>query len=137
MSKQATSNLDTLKAFLRQFQSGDWAGACEKYCAEDFEIHEPPGIPQQGIFKGQYASIEVSKIYRSIWNIGIETQHFWEAQDEDIVFSRYVLTWTCRETGKSITQPVVELNSFRGGKLAKMEVFMFNVIGLVGTLDAD
>ena len=122
---------------MTEFQSGEWENACEKYCAQDFEIHEPPGIPQQGIFLGQYASIDVSKIYRDIWDFEIGDQQLWEAKEGGLVFSRYVLTWTSKSTGKSLTQPVVELNHVANGRLVKMEVFMFDPAGLQDTLVVD
>ncbi|MEM8564369.1 MAG: nuclear transport factor 2 family protein [Pseudomonadota bacterium] len=137
MGHEAGSALAVLKGFLAEFQSGQWERACKTYCATDFEIHEPPGIPQQGIFRGQFASIEVSNIYRDIWDFAIGEQQFWEAQDEPLVFSRYVLTWTSKATGKSLTQPVVELNHVRNERLVKMEVFMFDPTGLSNTLIPD
>ena len=127
-------NLEIMKAFLTQFQSGDWEGACENYVAEDFECHEPPGLPQEGVFKGRDASMQVSNIYHDIWDVSIDDQQYWEAEDDDIVFSRYVITWTSKQTGQSITQPISEMNYFKDGKIAKMEVFHFNPIGLVETL---
>ncbi len=137
MSADSKSALEVLKAFLTEFQSGEWESACQKYCAEDFEIHEPPGIPQQGIFKGQFASIEVSNIYRGIWDFDIGEQQFWQAEEGGLVFSRYELTWTSKATGKSLTQPVVELNHVHDERLVKMEVFMFDLMGLRNTLVAD
>lgn len=128
------SNIDLLKEFTGYFQTDnlqDWQLGCDQYCSDDLEIHEPPGLPQQGVFKGRYAPIEISKIYRGIWEFEIGPMEFWEA--EDIVFTRYVLSWTSK-LGKSVTQPVVELNYFRDGKIVKMEVFMFNPIGLLATL---
>ncbi|MCY4426412.1 MAG: nuclear transport factor 2 family protein [Halieaceae bacterium] len=65
------------------------------------------------------------------------SQELWEAQDADLVFSRYEMTWTGKQTGRSVTQPVVELNHFRDGKLARMEVFMSNLQGLMATLDEE
>ncbi|MEM8497164.1 MAG: nuclear transport factor 2 family protein [Pseudomonadota bacterium] len=130
-----SSNLQQLRAFLDCFQAGDWQGACEQYCQPDFEIHEPPGLPQSGVHRGALASIEVSKIYRSIWDVEIGDQALWEAENEDLVVSRYVMTWTSKATQRSITQPVVELNFFREGKLARMEVYMSDPKGLMATLD--
>ena len=127
-------NLEIMKKFLARFQSGDWEGACENYVAEDFECHEPPGLPQEGVFRGRDASMQVSHIYRDIWDVSIDDQQYWEAEDDDIVFSRYVITWTSKKTGKSVTQPISEMNYFKDGKIAKMEVFHFNPIGLVETL---
>ena len=81
------------------------------------------------------APIEVSEIYRSIWDVQIGEQALWEAGNEDLVVSRYEMTWTSKETGNSLTQPVVELNFFREGKLARMEVNMSDPQGLMATLD--
>ena len=131
-------NLEIMKRFLAQFQSGDWEGACKAYIAEDFECHEPNGLPQEGVFRGPNASIEISNIYRGIWDVDFSADQleYWEAEDADIVFSRYVITWTSKETGKSITQPVCEINTFKDGKIQKMEVFHFDPIGLMKTLEA-
>lgn len=130
-----SGNLEQLKAFLTCFQQGDWEAACQRYCQPDFEIHEPPGLPQSGIHRGVLAPIEVSRIYRSIWDVEIGEQTLWEAEGADLVISRYEMTWTSRDTGRSVTQPVVELNHFREGKLARMEVFMSNPQGLMSTLN--
>lgn len=137
MTTAMPENLARLRAFLDRFQDGDWEGACEEYCHTDFEIHEPPGLPQSGVHRGSRASIEVSNIYRSIWDVSVGSQELWEAQDADLVFSRYEMTWTSKQTGRSVTQPVVELNHFRDGKLARMEVFMSNPQGLMATLDEE
>ena len=55
-------NLARMRAFLNRFQSGDWDGACTEFCHPDFEIREPPGLPQSGIHRGQRAPIDVSDI---------------------------------------------------------------------------
>ncbi len=130
-------NLARMRAFLDRFQAGDWEGACTEFCHPDFEIREPPGLPQSGIHRGQRASIEVSRVYRRLWDVEVGEQSLWAAQDADLVFSRYVMTWTSRATGKTLTQPVVELNRFRDGKLAGMEVFLSDPIGLMATLEED
>jgi len=130
-----SGNLQRLRAFLDCFQGGDWERACRQYCQPDFEIHEPPGLPQSGVHRGALAPIEVSNIYRSIWDVEIGGQDLWEAENEDLVVSRYVMTWTSKETGRSMTQAVVELNFFREDKLSRMEVYMSNPQGLMATLD--
>ncbi|MXY27840.1 nuclear transport factor 2 family protein [Candidatus Poribacteria bacterium] len=130
-------NLAQMRAFLDRFQSGDWEGACADFCQPDFEIHEPPGLPQSGVHRGKRAPIEVSNIYRGIWDVEIGEQSLWATRDADMVFSRYIMKWTSKATGKALTQPVVELNRFRDGKLASMEVFMSDPIGLMATLQQD
>lgn len=128
-------NLAIMKEFLERFQT-DPRDACDLYLREDFECHEPPGLPQGGIFKGKDAPIRISSIYSGIWDVSydLDSLECWEPEDGDIVFSRYEITWTSRETGKSLSQPIAEINTFEDGKIRKMEVFHFDAIGLAETL---
>ena len=132
-----TDNMTQMKAYLARFQSGDWVGACEEFCHPDFELHEPPGLPQSGVHRGALAPIDVTNTYRGIWDVEIGEQELWAARDADIVFSRYEITWTSKQTGRSMTQRIVELNHFRDGKLARMDVYMSDPAGLMATLDGD
>ena len=59
---------------------------------------------------------------------------FWDEEGSDVVVSRYLMKWTSKATGKSMTQPVVELNHVKAGMLARMEVFHHDPTGLAATL---
>lgn len=129
------AKLETMKRYLAQFQSGDWHGACRAFMPDDFECIEPPGLPQGGLFKGWDAPITISNIYRGIWDIEVLDRQFWDEDGTDILVSRYFIKWTSKTTGRSMTQPVVELNCVKDDKITRMEVFHFDAAGLMATLD--
>jgi hypothetical protein len=127
------TNLSVLTDFLAAWQD-DWQAACRTYVSEDFECIEPPELPQGGVFTGWDAPIKVSSIYQGIWNIEVLDHQFFDEEGSGTVVSRYLIKWTSKETGKSMTQPVVELNQIVDGKISRMEVFHFNAAGLLATL---
>lgn len=127
-------NPPRLRAFLDCFQGREWKGTCKQYCQPDFEIHEPPALRLDGAHRGVLVPIDVSEIHRSIWDAEIGDQHVWEAENEDLVVSRYVMTSTSKDAGRSMPQPVVELNLPRGQALP-IEVYMSNQQALMATLD--
>lgn len=128
------TNLEIMRRFLETMQAGNPEETCHRFLSEDFELHEPPGLPQAGVFRGQEAPIRVGALYRGIWDVTVEHMELWEAAADDVVFSRYTMTWTAKKTGKSMTQPVVEINRFRDGRLCRMDVYHFDPIGLCATL---
>ncbi|HLY55214.1 MAG TPA: nuclear transport factor 2 family protein [Stellaceae bacterium] len=127
------SNLDTMRRFLAAWQEG-WEPACKAFLSDDFVCIEPPELPQGGVFAGWDAPIRISNIYRGLWDIDLLDAQFYDEEGSGVVVSRYLMTWTSKATGKSMTQPVVELNHVAGGKIIKMEVFHFDPAGLVATL---
>lgn len=128
-------NLQLLKRYLEAWQLSR-EDACREYMTEDFECIEPPELPQGGVFRGYDAPIRITEIYTALWQIDILDMKFWDEPGSDVVVSRYVMKWTALKTGKSITEPVIELNHIRDGKISKMEVFHFDAHGLVDTLRA-
>jgi ketosteroid isomerase-like protein len=127
-------NVDLMLSFQSAFMTSDPEAACRRYLSADFELHEPPELPQGGVFKGPDAPLRVSRIYRDIWNVDFHSSELFDTEDPEIVVARYVITWTHRKTGKSMTQPVVELNRCRDGKIVRMDVFHFNPTGLIRTM---
>lgn len=127
------TKLDLMQGFLAHFLT-DWNGACRAYMADDFECIEPPELPQGGVFKGYDAPIVISRIYRGIWDVEILKSQFWDDETSDMLVSCYTMKWTSKKTGRSMTQPVVELNTIKGGKIARMEVFHHDPAGLLATL---
>lgn len=127
------ANLDVLHRFLAAWQES-WEDACQAFIPDEFECIEPPELPQGGVFTGWDAPIRISNIYRGIWDVDVLDHQFFDEEGTGIVASRYLITWTSKETRKSMTQPVVELNHVRDGKITKMEVFHFNPAGLLATL---
>jgi ketosteroid isomerase-like protein len=129
------ANLDVMKRFLAAWQES-WEEACRAFISEDFVCIEPPGLPQSGTFRGWDAPIRISNIYRGIWDVEVLDYQFWDEEGSGVVVSRYLMKWTHKLTAKSMTQPVVEINHVRDGRITRMEVFHHDPMGLAATLIA-
>ena len=128
-----TDKLETMRSFVAAFNEGGARDACRTFLAEDFECYEPPELPQGGVFTGWDAPLRINAIYGATWNIEIISADFYDVAGSDMVMSRFVMKWTHKGTGKSVTEPIVELNTIVGGKIRKMEVFHFDAAGLLAT----
>jgi hypothetical protein len=128
-----TDKLNTMRSFVAAYNEMDPREACRTFLAEDFECHEPPELPQGGVFTGWDAPLRISAIYAAIWDIDVLSADFFDVTGSDLVMSRFVMKWTHKKTGKSVTEPIVELNTIVGGKIRKMEVFHFDPAGLLAT----
>lgn len=126
--------LSVMRAFQQDYLASSPTEACRKFVSEDFRLIEPPELPQGGIFEGWDAPVRVGEIYRAIWDVEPLRSDFYEVPDSDILVSRYYMKWTHLSTGKSIINPVVELNTIVGGKFTQMEVFHFDAAGLLATM---
>jgi hypothetical protein len=113
----------------------DWESACRKFIGSDFECHEPPCLPQGGVFRGWDAPIRISRIYRGIWDI-----EYWDMRlslDESgaVVTTHTTFKWTNKATGKSFVEPITEHNYIQGGMIIRMEVLHFDPVGLLATMN--
>jgi len=126
-------NLQTLQSFITAWKV-DWETACRAFVADDFVCIEPPELPQGGTFTGWDAPIQVSNIYLGLWDLEVLDYQFIEAEESDVVVSRYLMAWTSKATRQSFAGPVIELNHIENGKITKMEVFHFDAAGLLATL---
>jgi hypothetical protein len=118
--------------FSELFRAGEMERACRTYMHPDLEIHEPPSLPQGGVFRGWDAPIRITKIYTSIWDIEVGPLEMCEAGD--LLIWRAMFTWKSKKTGKSVTAPAVEVNYFQDGKTVRMEVFHHDTQGMLDTL---
>jgi hypothetical protein len=128
------THLEMMKDFLRIWQQeNDWEKACRKYVADDIKIVEPTSLPQSGEYTGWNAPVTVSNIYRAVWDVELIEQNLWADEAAEMVFSRYLMKWTHKTTGRSVTMHTLEHNYFRDGKIVKMEVAHWDHAGLVAT----
>lgn len=125
--------LAVMRAFQADYMAGNAERACRAHLSDDFQLHEPPELPQGGVFTGWDAPMRVSAIYMAIWDIDLLEAAFFDVPGADLVVSRYLMKWTHKGTGKTMTQPIAELNTVAGGKIRRMEVFHFDAAGLLAT----
>jgi hypothetical protein len=98
-------------------------------------LDEPPGIPQGGQWHGQDASARVRRVIIGTWDQVMGPIRYWEAADA--VFSERQITWTAKSTGKSLSSTVLEMFEFRDAKIARISVYIKDVVGLADTLVSD
>ena len=129
-----SGDLELMHAFQAEFMGGSPQEACRQFLSNDFKLLEPPELPQGGVFIGWDAPLKVSKIYRAIWNVDVISSDSFSCVGAGLVMSRYVMKWTHIITGKSLIEPIVELNTIANGKIEQMEVFHFDAAGLLATM---
>jgi RNA polymerase sigma factor (sigma-70 family) len=110
------ANLETMKRFLTAWQQS-WETACRSFIASDFECIEPPGLPQSGTFRGWDAPIQISNIYRGIWDVDVLDYQFWDEEGSDVVVSgksAFKLSDGTSATGRLRVLGHVHRTDFRG-----------------------
>jgi ketosteroid isomerase-like protein len=105
--------------------------------APDFEIVQPPSLPQGGVHKGREQWESMLATMRKRWKQTIRHDEAWDLPDRDLVVMHSTLEWTSKKTGRSLKFPSVELMWFRDGKISKVEMFFQDTKRILDTLDAD
>lgn len=126
--------LGVMLAFQQEYLASSEHEACRKFMSEDFRLIEPPELPQGGVFNGWDAPVRVREIYRAVWDVELLRSDFHDAPESHVLVSRYHMKWTHLQTGRSIINPVAELNTIVAGRFTQMEVFHFDAAGLLATM---
>jgi hypothetical protein len=100
----------------------------------DFEIIEPPSLPQGGVHKGRDAWLKMHGIMRSLWQQKVLVEHTWDLPEDDIIVLYSTMEWTANATGRTARFPAVELLRFRDGRIAKVEMFLQDTKVILDTL---
>lgn len=103
----------------------------------DFEIVEPPSLPQGGVHKGRDAWLEMHGIMRSLWQQKVQVEHIWDVPEHDLIILYSNMEWTANATGRTVSFPAVELLHFRDGLIAKVEMFLQDSKVILDTLDGE
>ena len=101
----------------------------------DFEIIEPPSLPQGGVHKGREAWLKMHGIMRSLWHQKVNVEHIWDVPEQDVIVLYSTMEWTANETGRTAEFPAVELLWFRDGLIAKVEMFLQDTKVILDTLE--
>ena len=100
----------------------------------DFEIHEPPSLPQGGVFKGKEQWLVLQEMMRTRWQQKVLIDHMWDLPDEDKIILYTTMEWTANDTGKVASFPAVEVLHFRDHLIAKVEMFFWDTNIILDTL---
>lgn len=103
----------------------------------DFEVVEPPSLPQGGVHKGRDAWLKLHELMRSLWVQKVMPQHIWDLPEQDLIVLYSTMEWTANATGRTVTFPAIELLHFRDGLICKVEMFLQDTKVILDTLEKD
>jgi len=123
----------------RRFAAGDGAGAAALFHPE-IRIEQPASLPHGGWHCGLDGLAEMGAVFGQHWTRSIaDPPRILGGADGAVQVTSQ--TWTAKATGRSATVDVIELFSFRDGKVSEIRVFQQDTALLLGTLaelfDAD
>lgn len=101
----------------------------------DFEVVEPPSLPQGGVHKGRDAWLELHDLMRSLWQQKVKPEHIWDLPEHDIIVLYSVMEWTANATDKTVVFPAIEILHFRDTKICKVEMFLQDTKVILDTLE--
>ena len=103
--------------------------------APDFEIVEPPSLPQGGVHKGRDAWLAMHGVMRSLWHQKANVKHIWDLPEDDVIVLYTTMEWTAKATGRTARWPTTQVVQFRDGLIARVEVFHHDTKLILDTLE--
>ncbi|WP_296678898.1 nuclear transport factor 2 family protein [Novosphingobium sp.] len=102
----------------------DWDGVAER-CAADFIVHEAPGIPYGGEWRGREALRRVAEAMYGTWHdASVQIHEIVGGETWAVVV--LTLTMTSKRTGRTFSQTVNEAGRFEDGLLKELRIHYFD-----------
>jgi ketosteroid isomerase-like protein len=128
MSGQPNPNLAIQERFVAAVFAGESA-TIEALAAPEFELHEGSGLPFGGVYKGAQGFLDFLGIFMTTFDIEqLVPVRTYQAADPDFLACEFDLRATVRATGKRFDSTLVELWSFRDGKVVSIKPHYFNAL---------
>jgi len=125
-------NLDTFWRMTAHFRSGAYLEA-QRDLHENLVVDEPPGLPQGGAWHGRDASERIKRLVTNLWDREAGPLGVWDCGD--VVMAYREITWTSKQTGKSVVSPQLEMYEFQEGQIIRTTVYIKDVVGVLDTLE--
>src|SRR5437899_10698115 len=117
----ATENREIMQSIYRDAAKGD-LGFVERYLASDCMIHESPGLPYGGTYRGPQGLVDVFARIHEAWSpFSFEPLEF--IADGDYVVVLLTASGASRKTGRAFTLPLAEFWRFSEGKSFELRTF--------------
>lgn len=101
----------------------------------DFVLHEDPGVPYGGVFKGQEGFLKVALAVRDTWcDQTLERMHYSESPETNTASIVLRMRARAKPTGTLIETYVSEIWSFRDGLGIEAYVWYWNTPELIAAL---
>lgn len=102
----------------------DWDGVAA-LCAPDFVVHEAPGLPYGGEWRGQDALQRVATAMYGTWaEAKVDIHEIVGGEEWGVVV--LTLTMTSKRTGRIFSQTVNEAGRFKDGILQELRIHYFD-----------
>jgi ketosteroid isomerase-like protein len=119
------ANLAQVQRLYGSLFAGDW-DVVASVLADDFVVEEAPSLP----FGGEWKGLEGLKRFFA----AMATQHFDQLDiqpkgamaNEEFVASYFALSGIARLTGRRVAAEIVEIASFKDGKVSRLKPFYFD-----------
>ena len=131
MSAQPTTNPNIIiqERFVAAVFAGDSA-AIEALAAPAFELHEGSGLPFSGVYGGAQGFLDFLGIFMATFEIDrLAPVRTYRTDDPDFLACEFDLRAIVRATGAVFESTLVELWSFRQGKVVSIKPHYFNALG--------
>jgi ketosteroid isomerase-like protein len=123
----ANANLATMQRFVSAVLAGE-AATLHEVAAPDFVLYEGSGMP----FAGSYQGIDGFLRFLGIFGETLEIEvlapvRSFVSDDPDVIAAELEVRGTNRATGRRFESSLVEVWTFRDGKVASIKAHYFNV----------
>ena len=132
MSTEAAVITGVVEQMLDHAANGRWQ-ALEEVLDEQFVIIEPDSLPYGGAHHGIEGYVALMQQIGELFEPVFEPQDLYALNEETVVLRMHV-TFTARNTGRSVKLRVVELLEVGGGRVRRSEVFLADTAALLATL---
>jgi uncharacterized protein len=131
---EAVSHRPFFERFMAATRAGDKAALAEMVHPE-FELIEPTGVPYEGTFRGLAGWRKLARAVVEAWeDFSVEPIAF-PGESEDSFVVKLRLSGRSRKTGRAFEMSVLELWTFRDGKLIGISPHYFDT-HLLAKIDA-
>ena len=117
----ADPNIETVRRLNERSLAGDVDGAYAEF-HPTVQLVQPESLPHGGVHHGHDGVRRAGELAAAHWERRVEDITRIGCGDHVLLVERQ--TWTARDTGRSVTLPMIELFSFTDGKISRIEVYV-------------
>lgn len=120
-------NLRVQQQFVAAVFAGD-GDAIRSLCTDDFELLEGSGMPFAGTYRGAEGFLTFLGVFNDVFEIErLDPVRHYGSEDPDRMAVEFELKGIHRPTGEAFETSLIELWTFRDGKVAAIKPHYFNV----------
>jgi ketosteroid isomerase-like protein len=118
-------NAQIVETILNNARAGN-LDVIEGYFAEDFVLHNAPGLPYGGDYFGWSGYVEQCDKLNSFWANAIHHEREFIAVGDDRVFVHFWIDRDIAHNGQRVKMPIVAIWELKEGKVTRIRPFYFD-----------